>query len=223
MLEIDPASSVHEKPERVSAPDEEATALNQVELAHRIKMLRLKRGLSTDEAAVKSGLTGSWWSKVESFRITPSLPALVRLASTLGTSVSQLLEGLDSKPQLIVMAPDEGLKFRRNPDISDIEYQLLAHGRPNRKMDPLLLTIVPGGGRVMALPHEGEEFLMVLEGKVMLDYGKKSVELPAGYSAYFDSNIDHRLHNPFDARARVLCVFDGNHLVVSEGMMKLNP
>jgi mannose-6-phosphate isomerase-like protein (cupin superfamily) len=160
---------------------------------------------------------------VESFRITPSLPALVRLASTLGTNISQLLEGLDSKPQLIVMAPEEGLKFRRNPDISDIEYESLAHGRPNRRMDPLLLTIVPGGGRVMALPHEGEEFLMVLEGKVMLDYGKKCVELSTGFSAYFDSNVEHRLHNPFDTNARVLCVFNGNHLVVNEEMKKSIP
>jgi mannose-6-phosphate isomerase-like protein (cupin superfamily) len=204
-----------EKQATVVGDPQRETALNQVELAQRIKKLRIKCGFTIDEAAVRAGLTGSWWSKVESFRITPSLPALVRLASTLGTSISQLLEGLDAKPQLIVVAPDEGFKFRRNPDISDIEYESLAQTRPNRRMDPLLLRLAPGGGRAVPMSHEGEEFLMVLAGRVVLEYGTDRVELSAGYSAYFDSNVEHRLNNPFDEEARVLCVFDGNQLIVS--------
>jgi transcriptional regulator with XRE-family HTH domain len=192
------------------------TVFNQVELAQRIKKLRLDRGLTIDEASTRAGFTSSWWSKVESFRITPSLPALFRLTSTLGTNISKLFEGLDVKPELVVVAPEQGLKFRRDPEISDIEYESLAHARPNRRMDPLLLTIAPGGGRSKPLPHEGEEFLIVLQGKVVLEYGNQRCELSAGYSAYFDSTVEHRLQNPFDAIAKVLCIFDGTRTLVNE-------
>jgi transcriptional regulator with XRE-family HTH domain len=185
-----------------------STSLNQVELAQRIKRLRLERGLTVDEAAIQSGLTKSWWSKVENFRITPSLPALFRLASTLGTTISKLLEGLDARPPLIVVKPHERTKFRRDPDISDVEYESLAHPRPNRRMDPLVLTIEPGGGRKKALAHDGEEFMMILAGRVVFEYGSETVELVVGDSAYFDAAVEHRLSNPFDVQAKVLCVHD---------------
>jgi transcriptional regulator with XRE-family HTH domain len=184
--------------------------LNQVELAQRIKKLRLERGMTIDDAAVQSGLTRSWWSKVENFRITPSLPALFRLASTLGTTISKLLEGLDARPPLVVVRPSERLKIRRDPEISDIDYESLAHPRPNRRMDPLVLTIEPGGGRKKALAHDGEEFMLILAGRVLLEYGNERVELVVADSAYFDAAVEHRLSNPFDSQAKVLCVHDSS-------------
>jgi transcriptional regulator with XRE-family HTH domain len=190
------------------APLVESSELNQVELAQRIKKLRLERGMTIDEAAVQSGLTRSWWSKVENFRITPSLPALCRLASTLGTTISKLLDGLDARPPLVIVRPAERRRFRRDPEISDVDYESLAHPRPSRKMDPLLLTIEPGGGRKKALGHEGEEFMMVLAGRVILEYGSDSVELVVGDCAYFDAAVEHRLSNPYDLQAKVLCVHD---------------
>ena len=195
-------------PDDQGAPSNESSALNQIELAQRIKKLRLERGMTIDDAAVQSGLTRSWWSKVENFRITPSLPALFRLAATLGTNISKLLEGLDARPPLVVIRPQERLKIRRDPEISDVDYESLAHLRPNRRMDPLLLTIEPGGGRKKALGHDGEEFMMILAGRVVLEYGAERVELVVGDSAYFDAAVEHRLSNPFDLQAKVLCVHD---------------
>jgi len=200
-----PAGIIHEG---VNHEGTDQEGMNQVELAQRIKKLRIERGMTIDDAAVQSGLTRSWWSKVENFRITPSLPALFRLASTLGTTISKLLEGLDARPPLVVVRPAERLKIRRDAEISDIDYESLAHPRPNRRMDPLVLTIESGGGRKKALAHDGEEFMLILAGRVLLEYGSERVELVVGDSAYFDAAVEHRLSNPFDSQAKVLCVHD---------------
>ncbi len=54
--------------------------LNLVELATRIKAKRREKNLTIAEVAASAEQTTSWLSKVENFRLTPSLPALARIA-----------------------------------------------------------------------------------------------------------------------------------------------
>jgi mannose-6-phosphate isomerase-like protein (cupin superfamily) len=56
-------------------------------------------------------------------------------------------------------------------------------------------------------PHEGEEFLIVLKGKVEFEFEGKVHSLEEGDSLYFDAETEHRLFNVTDKDARVLCVF----------------
>ncbi len=183
--------------------------MNLVELAQRIKKLRLDRGMTLDQAATRTGLTGSWLSKVENFRVTPSLPALARIADALGITVSQLVEDLDRKPKLIRVKPGERMVVERDQGISDITYESLAFKRPDRQMDPFVLTLPPGHGRSEALPHEGEEFLYVLEGTTDFEYDGDCFTLHAGDALYFDAMAPHRLMNRSQTTAKVMCVFWG--------------
>ena len=59
--------------------------MNLVELAQRIKTIRLERRLTLQEVASRTGLTRSWLSKVENFRVTPSLRLWDRLPRHLGS------------------------------------------------------------------------------------------------------------------------------------------
>lgn len=181
--------------------------MNLVELSQRIKQRRLELGLSLEDAASAAGQTRSWLSRVENFRITPSLPALARVTEALGISLASLLEGLDSRPQVVVTRKGERRSIQRDPKHSNIQYYSLTSGRPDRRMSPLLLKIPAGGGRSVSRPHEGEEFLIVLKGRVVLEYGRESHEVGEGDTLYFDAETPHRLHNPHAAAAEVLCVF----------------
>ena len=181
--------------------------MNLVELSQRIKQRRLELGLSLEEVSAAAGQTRSWLSKVENFRITPSLPALARVAEALRTPLAALLEGLDAKPQLVLTRKGERRVIQRDPQNSNIVYQELIRGRANRRMNPFVLEVPAGGGRTVPRPHEGEEFLTVLRGKVRLEYGNDAYELKEGDSLYFDADTPHRLHNDHKAMALVLCVF----------------
>lgn len=124
--------------------------------------------------------------------------------------MSELFEGLDEKPRISIVRQRERKVVGR--DESDIRYFSLAHRRPDRKMDPFVLTIPAKGGRREAMPHEGEEFLVVLEGTVFFEYNGEVHTMHMGDSAYFDAEVGHRVFNEEDTDASVLCVFLGRPL-----------
>ncbi len=183
--------------------------MNLIELAQRIKARRRELELTLEQVASRTGLTRSVLSKVENFRVTPSLPALGRIADALEVTLAGLLKGLDKKPQLVVVHKGEGVRIDRDRPNSKIVYESLAHERYTKTMEPLLLSVPGGTARKEALAHEGEEFLMVLSGSVDLQYGQEVQRLRAGDTAYFDAHVEHRLINRNKRPAKVLCVFGG--------------
>jgi transcriptional regulator with XRE-family HTH domain len=185
--------------------------MNLVELAQRIKARRLEKRLTLEEVAARTGLTRSWLSKVENFRVTPSLPALGEIAAALEVPIAELVQGLDERPQLVMVRRDERQEIQRDKPRSNIRYESLAYKRPERKMDPFLLTVPPLESKRPAMPHEGEEFLLVISGRVDFEYGTERHQLAAGDSLYFDAKEKHRLVNPHKKPAEVLCVFYGSN------------
>ena len=185
--------------------------MNVVELAQRIRTLRLDRRLTLEEVASRTGLTRSWLSKVENFRVTPSLPALGQICSALNVSMSDLVKGLDEKPPIALVRKDERqVVERNNSEGNTTVYESLAHKRPSRMMDPFLLTVPPGVARDELLAHDGEEFLMVQQGMIEFEIDSQRLILRAGDSLYFDSNLPHRIINSSKRTAIVLCVFLDN-------------
>jgi transcriptional regulator with XRE-family HTH domain len=186
--------------------------MNLVELSSRIRAARRAKGYTLDRVAELSGLAKGMISKVENFRVTPSLPTLVRLSEALGIRLSDLFEGLDARPKLSIVRRGERREFERDREHSDIRYESLAHGRTDRRMDPFELRVPAQGGRSEEMAHEGEEFMVVLEGEVEFHFDGTVHGMQAGDSAYFDGETPHRLANPGHREARVLCVFLGRPL-----------
>lgn len=180
--------------------------MNLVELAQRLKRIRKTRGLSLEEVASAAGLTRGWLSKVENFRTTPSLPALSAIAQALGVTLSELFEGLDQRPSIIVVREGERQAFRRDEEVSDLLYESLASPRPERRMDPFILHVPSTDDRPL-LTHGGEEFMLVLKGTVTLEYEDEAHRLNAGDSAYFDGDRPHRLVCDQEEPARVLTIY----------------
>jgi transcriptional regulator with XRE-family HTH domain len=181
--------------------------MNLVELASRVKAVRISKGYTLDRVAEISGLGKGLLSKVENFRVTPSLPTLAKLCEALGMSLSELFEGLDEKPKLCITRVADRREIERNSDQSNIRYFSLARGRPDRSMDPFVLDVPAGGGRREPMPHEGEEFLIVLKGSISFEYDRDVHFLKEGDSVYFDAEVDHRVFNPSTRDAKILCVF----------------
>ncbi|MEZ4699443.1 MAG: XRE family transcriptional regulator [Rhodothermales bacterium] len=181
--------------------------MNLVQLSQRIRVLRTLRGYTLEQVSELTGLTRGVLSKVENFRVTPSLATLAKIADALGVTMSELFEGLDARPEMVIVRKDERLVVERDRPDSNIVYHALAHKRPNKVMEPFLLEVPPGEARRQKLAHEGEEFLMVLEGTLDYEYGDQRFRLEAGDCLYEDGTTEHTLNNPTDQIARVLCIY----------------
>jgi len=179
--------------------------MNIIELSLRIRSLRKSRGMTLATLAQASGLTESMMSKIENFRVTPSLPAIGAIARALGTTLSALFEGLDRDPQISVVRVGDRQPFSR--DESPWSYFSLAGERMNRVMDPVLVELPPNGQRERADAHEGEEFMMVIEGQMDFVYGEQTVSLSAGDAVYSDGNVEHNLINRASGVTKVLVVY----------------
>jgi len=160
--------------------------MNLMQLAQRIRDARQRRDMTLEQLASEAGLTRSFLSRVENFRATPSLPALVQIARSLGVTVAELVEGLDDRPSVVVIRSDERQRFERDRPHSKIEYYALAAKRPAKNMEPFLLVVPPGIARSQKHAHEPEEFLMVLEGKLDCEYGDQTYRLEEGDCLYAD-------------------------------------
>ena len=162
--------------------------------------------MTLDELAQRAGVTKSVISKVENFRVSPSLQTVAGIAKALGVPLSELFKDLDEKPSLVVVRKEERLEVDRDPE-SPIRYFALAHKRSGKVMEPFLLEVPPRKGRRARKAHEGEEFLMVLDGVIEYEHGEETVRLEEGDCVYDEGAVAHTLRNPGRKTARVLCVY----------------
>ena len=58
-------------------------------------------------------------------------------------------------------------------------------------MEPILLTLDPGGSTYPDNPHEGEEFGYIISGSIILHIGNRSFKAKKGESFYFIANKQH--------------------------------
>lgn len=181
--------------------------MNLVTLAQRIRDLRKERGLTLDEVASQTGLTRSWLSKVENYKVTPSLPGLAGIAGALGVSLSELVDGLDERPRMVMVRADQREKVELERIDSTVMYESLAHKRSSHKLHPYMVTIPTGAGKTRATPHEGEEFLYVVDGEVVFEYGEDEITLGTGDSLYFEASVAHRVNNQQESPAKLISVF----------------
>ncbi len=181
--------------------------MNLVILAQRIRQLRKDRGLTLDEVASQTGLTRSWLSKVENYKVTPSLPGLAGIAEALGISLSELVDGLDERPRMVVVKKEQRQRVELEHIDADVRYESLAHKRSSHRLHPYLVTIPKGVGKTRASPHEGEEFLYVIEGELVFEYDGVETALAAGDSLYFEASVAHRVKNAHDEPAKFISVF----------------
>ena len=62
-------------------------------------------------------------------------------------------------------------------------------------MEPFIIDVMPTQDTDFVLSsHEGEEFIMVMEGVMEISYGKNTYLLEEGDSIYYDSIVPHHVH-----------------------------
>ncbi len=178
-----------------------------MDLSRELRAERTRQGLTLDEVASRGGFSKSWLSKVENFRISPSLPALLQLCNILNCPVDKLLKPVKKEPISIVRKGErEQIERDPSPDNPSV-YTSLASKAASRVIEPLILTLPPKAVRKDKLSHDGDEFIYILNGCGHLEIGEQTHELNEGDCAYFDATVPHRLINQSDLPLEAMCVF----------------
>ena len=74
-------------------------------------------------------------------------------------------------------------------------------------MEPFIIDIEANETAQFSLSaHEGEEFIMVLQGMVEINYGKFTYLLEEGDTIYYDSIVPHHVHAFEGQEAKILAV-----------------
>lgn len=179
--------------------------------ARRARDIRQAKGLTIQQVADRSQLAVSTISKIERNLMAPTYDRFSQLAQGLEVDIAELfgdtVEGFRNGEFEVSRRGDEGYLETEN-----YTYEMLFPQLRGRTMTPMLGTLKPlermRFDRMVS--HPGEEFLFVVEGKVIVQAeGKADVILRAGESLYFDSGRGHLYASATDHPARILCVCTG--------------
>lgn len=179
-----------------------------LDLGVRVRELRKGHGWTLEQAAKQAGLARSTLSKIENGQMSPTYDALKKLATGLEISVPQLFTPPSAgqiNGRLAYTKSGEGTAKAT----ATYEHEILADALRKKQMLPYRARI---RARSMDefdgwVRHDGEEFMYVLTGVVMLfTEFYEPIEMRRGDSAYYDASMGHNLVSTSAEDAMVLWV-----------------
>ncbi len=175
-------------------------------LGVRIRHARMVRGLTLKEVADEAQCSESMLSKIENDKAAPSFATLHRVATALGTNISDLYSAANSGDRVVSHAGERPVLVTDNLRTGKgIKLERLIPYSREHLLQGNIHTIAPGGGSE-AIVHSGEEIGYVLEGEIELVLDGKKHRAKAGDSFHFRSELPHAYRNVGAKVARVLWI-----------------
>ncbi|WP_022850082.1 helix-turn-helix domain-containing protein [Limisalsivibrio acetivorans] len=170
-----------------------------------IRELRQERNLTLRALAELSGCSTSFLSQVERDLISPTVASLKKLADALGVTMTSFFEQDNSTKSSVVVRRGERVRFASKG--SRVIYESLKPLEANSVLEPLYQILESGAysGDDYNI-HVGEEFVIVLSGRLEITLDDESIVLSEGDSAIYNSNVPHRWRNINDGQTELLWV-----------------
>ncbi len=156
-------------------------------IGQKIKELRVQKSLTQEELADRAELSKGFISQLERDLTSPSIATLVDILQCLGTNLEEFFSGTTSE-QVVFKKTDYFEKY--DADLKNLVKWIIPNAQKNM-MEPIHLTLDPGGSTYPDNPHEGEEFGYVLSGTIVLHIGSRNYKVKKGESFYFTANKQH--------------------------------
>ena len=172
-------------------------------LGPRLRQLRKGRGLSLADVADGTGISASFLSMVEKGQSDITVSRLMRLVGWFGVSIADLVQEPDPATVQVVRRDQ-----RRSLRLVDegIAIEMLTTDGAHRMM-PVVNVYAEGGAMAEPARHEGEEFVLVVDGTVELTVGGGDpIELGPGDSAHYRADLPHSFRNVGRGEARFIGV-----------------
>lgn len=171
-----------------------------MKIGEKIKQRRILLGLTQEELANRCELTKGYISQLEHDKTDPSIQTLEIILDVLGLTLGDFFK--DSKKQKIKFTEEEQL----DKDFDGYIQSWLVPTAQVLAMEPIYLVIKPGMKTIPDLPHVGEEFGYVIEGKILVHFGDIKEECSNGESFYYQADQKHYIENIGLEDAKILWV-----------------
>ena len=173
-----------------------------MDIGKKLKQLRVQRGLTQEEMADRCELSKGFISQVERNLASPSIATLTDMLEALGTTLQEFFSE-PSQEQVVFTDSD---MFEKVDEELGVRVVWLVPVAQKNRMEPILITLSPGGRTEEIAPHEGEEFGYVLQGSPQLILGGQTLRLKPGASFSVHPSQPHCLLNRAKTQARVLWI-----------------
>lgn len=161
------------------------------QIAMRLQGLRDALELTTAQVASHIGIPVEQYEAMESGETDLSVSTLQKISTHFGVSLDELMFGEEPRMNAYFLTRrGTGISIERT---KAYKYESLASGFKNRIADPFIVTVEPKpeSTPIYYNAHPGQEFNMVLEGRLQLNINGKELILNQGDSLYFDSSLPH--------------------------------
>ncbi|MBO4798779.1 MAG: cupin domain-containing protein [Candidatus Methanomethylophilaceae archaeon] len=159
-------------------------------LGVRVSKYREQLGLTQEQLAVNSGLELALIKDVEEGRTYPPVGLLIKISRALGQRLGTFMDDQFKPDPVIVRKASRVEEASSKGDFGNYQYFPLGKGKTDRHMEPLFIRMDSDESHEFSI-HEGEEFIIVVSGKVIVKYGKQETILEEGDSAYYNSVVPH--------------------------------
>ena len=151
-------------------------------IGSKIKELRVLKGLTQEELADRAELSKGFISQLERDLTSPSIATLVDILQCLGTDLKTFFD--DTEDDRVVFKKEDYFE-KTDTELHNVIEWIIPNAQKNI-MEPIRLTLEPGGSTYPDNPHEGEEFGYVLSGSISIIVGNKRYKAKKGESFYFE-------------------------------------
>lgn len=162
-------------------------------VAANLRRLRVKRGLSLERLAQRSGVSRAMLSQIELGRSAPTITSLWKVARALDVTFSALIAEGGTGAPAVMSAPSSRLITNRSGTFSS--RALFPAGGPGRA-EFYELRLTPSGAE-HAPPHPAgtTENLVVATGAVEIEVDRSVYRLDTGDAIFFTADLPHVYRN----------------------------
>ena len=169
-------------------------------LGQRMKAGRERLGMSIVDLALETGYLPEILKGVEEERTVPPVSLILQLSRVLKLNMDELETEEET----------QATKRRSRSHKKRVDayaYTSLSKPGPNKHLRGYLVTIdAQTEHKGVEYHHEGEEFVFVLKGGIIIQVGENVSQLAKGKSLHFNSALHHKLSNPNPEVAELLVV-----------------
>ena len=159
------------------------------EISERLRGLRDVLQLSPQELADACEISVDDYLRAENGQGDIYLSMLQKIAKRYDLSLDELMFGLEPRMTTYFLTRyGKGLSVERT---KAYKYQSLAGGFKGKLADPFLVTVDPNDAPITLNQHTGQEFDMVLKGRLLISLNGKDLVLNEGDSIYFNAKQLH--------------------------------